>query len=160
MHITFMWQSHSRIPVQWDWLRCAHLHFKKCILSSHITSWLKFSFPQLLLVPCPQLPSPLHPLPPISLQKRADIPEISTEHSIIKYNKRHKPSYQGWKRQPSKRKMVPRAGKSQRQPHSHFTSNLQMVLRVLRHDKWRFGAKKSLGNNNLDQEEFTKFCEI
>ncbi|EDM14508.1 rCG63658 [Rattus norvegicus] len=33
----------------------------------------------------------------ISLQKRADLWEISTEHTITSYNKiKHKPSYQGW----------------------------------------------------------------
>jgi hypothetical protein len=46
----------------------------------------------------------------VSLQRRAaGLPEISTEPSITRYNKsRHKPSYQGWIQQLSRRKWVPR----------------------------------------------------
>lgn len=41
----------------------------------------------------------------ISIQKRAGLPGIETEHSITRYSKaRHKPSHQGWTRQPSRRK--------------------------------------------------------
>ena len=37
---------------------------------------------------------------------------ISAEHDITKYNKpRSKPPHQGWARQPSRRKRVPRAGR-------------------------------------------------
>ena len=65
------------------------------------------------------LPSPLSNSPPpekksstISLQKRVDLPGISTEQSTTRCNKtRHTPSYQGWTRQLSRRERVPRAGK-------------------------------------------------
>ena len=45
--------------------------------------------------------------PSISLQKRAGLPVISTQHGVTRYKKtKNKPSYQGWTR-----KRVPRAGK-------------------------------------------------
>lgn len=51
------------------------------------------SLPDLLLLHCPL--------------KKAGVPEISTEYGIANYNKtRHKPSYQGWAGQPSRRKRV------------------------------------------------------
>lgn len=44
---------------------------------------------------------------------------MSMEHGLTSYrNARHKPSYQGWTRQPSKRKKVPSPGKRVRDIHS------------------------------------------
>lgn len=42
------------------------------------------------------------------------IPGKSTEHGITSYKTRNKPSDQGWKMQPSRRKRIPSTGKSQR----------------------------------------------
>ena len=52
------------------------------------------------------------------LLRRAGLPGISTKHCRASYNKTgHLPSYQGWMRQPSRRKRIPKAGnKRQRQP--------------------------------------------
>lgn len=71
-----------------------------------------------------QCPTPSSPLPliygsSISIWKRAGFPVITTKDYITSYNKtRHKPSYQVWIRQSSRRKRFPRAGKSQRKPTS------------------------------------------
>lgn len=54
----------------------------------------------------------------ISLQIRTSLPMISTKHSIKRCSEtKYKPSYQGWTRQPSRKKRVLRPGqKSQRHP--------------------------------------------
>lgn len=71
----------------------------------------------------PHLPSPPgpFPFPIVSLQKRAGIPGISIKHGITILNKsRHKPSFQGLMKQPSRRKGVTRAGKRvSDNPHFH-----------------------------------------
>lgn len=48
------------------------------------------------------LPSPQDPL----LQRRAGLPGISPERGITSYNTMHRPSYQGWQREPSRGKWV------------------------------------------------------
>ena len=59
------------------------------------------AFPPILQIHCSS----------ISLQKIARLPGISTEHSITSYNKTtHKPSYQDWVSQTSRRKNFSRAG--------------------------------------------------
>lgn len=60
----------------------------------------------------PYLSSPLqNHSSSISLQKRASIPGILTKHTIKRYNKtRHKPLYQSWMRQHSRKKRDSRAG--------------------------------------------------
>jgi hypothetical protein len=56
---------------------------------------------------------PLSPTPPdpfllLSIHQRAHLPGIATERGLTTYSKiRHKPSYQGWMRQPSRKKSVP-----------------------------------------------------
>ena len=54
-------------------------------------------------------------------KKRVHHPGISTEHGLTIYNKTgHKPSYQGWIRQPSRRKRALSTGKRVRDTlHSH-----------------------------------------
>jgi hypothetical protein len=77
-------------------------------------SRLQFPLPPLLPVPPSSLTCPQILSSSISLQKRAG---SSTKHGLASYSMtRHKPLFQGWKRQPSKRRRVPRAGKSQRPP--------------------------------------------
>ena len=45
---------------------------------------------------------------------------MTMEHGLTSYsNARYNPSYQGWTRQPSKRKKVPNPGKRVRDIHSH-----------------------------------------
>lgn len=60
----------------------------------------------------PYLSSPLqNHSSSISLQKRASIPGILTKHTIKRYNTtRHKPLYQSWMRQHSRKKRDSRAG--------------------------------------------------
>jgi hypothetical protein len=60
----------------------------------------------------------------VSLQKRAGLPGISTEHGIPRCNKtRHKLSHEGW-RQPCRRKRVPGAGTRVRDtPHTATVRN-------------------------------------
>lgn len=55
------------------------------------------------------------------LQKRADLPGRSSEHSKSSYNKTgQKSTYQGWMRQPNSRKSVMKAGETVKDsPHSH-----------------------------------------
>lgn len=72
-------------------------------------------------IPTTTYPPPTPPHPPISplfqihcfsisLEKRASLSVIATEHDIIRWNKsRHKPLRQGWARQPSRKERIPRA---------------------------------------------------
>lgn len=66
----------------------------------------------------PSTPLPMSLLAQIhfSVKKRVCLPGISTKHGIISYNKtRHKPLFQDWKKQASRRKRIPReTQKSQR----------------------------------------------
>lgn len=56
-----------------------------------------------------------------SLQKRAGLTRLPTEHSTSRCNKtNHKASYRGWTRQPSRRRRVPWSGKRVRKPHSQL----------------------------------------
>lgn len=60
---------------------------------------------------------------------RTSLPEISTEHSIIQYNKTGpRPSYHDWMWQPSRRKRVPHTGK--RVPHRLDSCNLAALLYI------------------------------
>lgn len=55
-------------------------------------------------------------------QKQTNLPGISTYHGLTNCNKmRHRPSYQGWKRQSNRRKGVPSTGKRVRDPATHNT---------------------------------------
>lgn len=87
----------------------------------------------------------------ISLQKRTGHTGTSIEHSITSYSKiRHKPSYQGWVKQPSGRKRVLRAGKSQSQRQPPFP-----LLEILQ--------KHQAINNNIFAEDLAqdpfKLCD-
>lgn len=70
----------------------------------------------LTIVSLPSTPS-LHPLSlrstfPFLLKKKTCLPGLSTEHGLTSYGKTEpKPSYQGWTKQPSRRKRVLSAGK-------------------------------------------------
>jgi hypothetical protein len=69
--------------------------------------FLSFLFSQPFLFLLPQIHSSF-----VSLQKEAGLLGISTKHGITNYGKpRHIPSYQGWIRQPTRRKRIPKAGK-------------------------------------------------
>jgi hypothetical protein len=70
-----------------------------------------YSFTQYILIVGSPLPSFQFPFS-ISLKKRAGLPGISTENTITRYKQsRQKFSYQGWTRQPSRRKNVPKQTK-------------------------------------------------
>lgn len=89
--------------------------FSHCILPYIPTTASLTSGSSSILPPSP-LPSSLSQIQIhcscISLHKRSGFPVIPTEHSITRYsNNRHKPLYYGWKRQPSRRKGILRAGK-------------------------------------------------
>lgn len=68
------------------------------------------------------LPVCLHPPPPIhyssiSFEKIPGLPEIATKLCIRSCNKtRHKPSYQAWTRQPSRKKKGPLSRKESETP--------------------------------------------
>lgn len=64
----------------------------------------------------PPRPHPSESLLLFSLQKRADLPEISQIFITICNKTRHNRSYQGWERQPSGIKSVPGAGKKSEIP--------------------------------------------
>lgn len=88
--------------------KCSFFFFFIC---SSLIYYILISVSPPLSPPSPSSPPIPHPRPglflPISIQKRADFPEISFKHGIKTCNKtRHKPPYRGWtsKRQPSRRK--------------------------------------------------------
>lgn len=89
----------------WFFQFCFYL-FVYSLVFSH-TIRLNRSFPFLhFSQSLPHLPSPPDPVILISLQKIADLLGTSTEHGITRCNKTsHKPSYQGWTRQPSRRRV-------------------------------------------------------
>lgn len=76
------------------------------ILLSYATSQPQPPLPPVIQVSL-HLPLPQIYGSSISLQEKAGLPGISNKLGITWYNKtRHKPSHQGWKRQPSRRKRV------------------------------------------------------
>lgn len=80
-------------------------HFKN--YSSHILHPNLSSPPPVCPLPLPQTHAPS-----VSPEKRAGLSGTLTKYDIASYNKtRHKPSHQGWARQPGKRKRVPWLGK-------------------------------------------------
>ena len=80
---------------------------KSFIFSSFLYYILvKLPFPAILPVTPTYLPAPQDSHFLISLQKRAGLPGISTKH-VKSYNKtRHIAYYQGWSKQPRRRKTV------------------------------------------------------
>ena len=99
-------------------LHISIIHTFKKLFSHILHPDLSFPFSKSLL-PTSTLPK-IH-CSSLSLQKRAGLPGISTEHGITGYNNtRHNPSYQVWTKQINRRKGVPRAGKRVRDsPCSH-----------------------------------------
>ena len=70
-------------------------------------------------LPCPLSISPLPQIhSSVSLQKRAGLPRISTGLGTTRNKARHKPSYQDWMRQPSRKKCVPKSGQRVRDKYS------------------------------------------
>ena len=108
--------------------------FTVFILFSSTTSQLQFPLPLPLssTSPCPHIYSLL------SVQKRTGFFQMSTEHCIKSYNKtRHKPSYQGWMWQLSKRKSVLRASRRVRVRVSLYSHH------------YKFHKQSKLHNNNI-----------
>lgn len=82
-------------------------------------------------IPTTASPSPPSLLPGPLSQIQFVLPVISTKHTISRCSKMgHKPSYQGWKGQPSRRKRGPVREKSQR--HLNCVSSLHCYL----HQRW------------------------
>lgn len=92
--------------------RFAFMYVFKFVLSYTIYQ------PQCFLPPIPPVTpktslhrSTCYQFPFISLQKREDLPGLSTKHNIRSDNAtRHMPSYQSWTRQPNRRTPVPQTG--------------------------------------------------
>lgn len=79
-------------------------------------------FPPWLVPAAPSLSLPQILFHSISLQKGACLKETRTKHYKIQYNEtRQMFSYRGRTRQLKRRKRVPRTGKSQRYPYSHYS---------------------------------------
>lgn len=98
-----------------SWCFCSFFWFFPILLACITT---QFSHPPLFPVRLPNPISPTSHLPQIhsssiflQKKKKAVLPGILNEHGIASYNKtRHKASCQGWMRQASRRKIVPKAG--------------------------------------------------
>lgn len=98
-------------------------HFLCCLEAFYY--FLIYSIPTAVSPPStPSLPPSLSPRSTslFSFRKKADLPEISTKHSLIIYIKTcHTSSCQGWTRQQTRRKRAPRVGERVRNTsHSHF----------------------------------------
>ena len=93
----------------------------------HCFPYLHFSYHPLF----PVSPRSITPLLPF--KKKIGLPRVSTAHGITNYNKtRHKPSYKGWMRWPSRRKIVrdPTHTPAVRSPirTSHITSHITIIF--------------------------------
>ena len=121
--LSAVWNSHVVVFKVKNKFKLCLFHIKVMNSWNHTDSFLFYLFFSHKHIPTTIFPhSSQHPLPSIadalfcfSSEKKANFPVMSTGHSVTRCNKtRHKPSYQGWTRQPSRRKRVPRVGKKVR----------------------------------------------